>query len=62
MRYLDNIIDSIAIELDSLDSKIELSKSSTAEAREGFIADHELLHSVYLAITNVVDLDNLMKS
>ena len=64
MFYLDNLIDSIEIELDSLDSKIELSKSSlgSPEVHEGFIADHDLLHTVYLAITNVVDLDKLMKS
>lgn len=47
MIYLDNLIDRIEIDLDSLSSLIELSKGADMKTHNRFIAEYDLMLRIY---------------
>ena len=64
MIYLDNMIDRLEIDLDSLTSLIELSKGADMDTHNGFIAEYDLMLRIYNNIQaimsgNEIDLVNL---
>ncbi len=64
MIYLDNMIDRLEIDLDSLTSLIELSKGADMETHNAFIAEYDLMLRIYNNIQAIMsgnenDLVNL---
>ena len=64
MIYLDNMIDRLEIDLDSLSSLIELSKGADIKIHNAYIAEYDLMLRIYQNIQaimsgNEVDLVNL---
>ena len=47
MIYLDNMIDRLEIDLDSLTSLIELSKGADINRHNAFIAEYDLMLRIY---------------
>mgnify|MGYP004277139585 CR=1 FL=1 len=64
MIYLDNMIDRLEIDLESLTSLIELSKGADMDTHNGYIAEYDLMLRIYNNIQaimsgNEIDLVNL---
>ena len=59
MVYINRIIDGIELDLESLTSLIELSKSANMATHLNFIREHDLLMAIYKDAMNQIDLDNL---
>ena len=64
MIYLDNMIDRLEIDLDSLSSLIELSKGADIKIHNAYIAEYDLMLRIHQNIQaimsgNEIDLVNL---